>query len=138
MHWHLANLEFACAAPLTTVSAQDWDQDDANEYDGDHMILPAGGYGALCHKLAEGLDIRLRCTARISPDRWAPQTKEPPSGARLSSELAFVSAAAGACCQRWRRLAVRLCSLQLRHHLLNVLHVRPPKFYKKKTNGALI
>ena len=41
LHWHLANLEFACAAPLTTVSAQDWDQDDENEYDGDHMILCA-------------------------------------------------------------------------------------------------
>ena len=63
LHWHLANLEFACAAPLTTVSAQDWDQDDANEYDGDHMILPQG-YGGLLNKLAEGLDIRLRCTVK--------------------------------------------------------------------------
>ena len=43
LHWHLANLEFACAAPLTTVSAKDWDQDDVNEYDGDHYILPEGG-----------------------------------------------------------------------------------------------
>ena len=64
LHWHLANLEFACAAPLTTVSAQDWDQDDANEYDGDHMILPGGGYGGLLAKLAEGLDIKLRCTVK--------------------------------------------------------------------------
>ena len=46
LHWHLANLEFACAAPLTTVSARDWDQDDANEFDGDHCILAQGGYGA--------------------------------------------------------------------------------------------
>merc|ERR1719473_1186314 len=64
LHWHLANLEFACAAPLTTVSAKDWDQDDENEYDGDHMILPVGGYGALLAKLAEGLDIRMRCTVK--------------------------------------------------------------------------
>ena len=86
LHWHLANLEFACAAPLTTVSAQDWDQDDANEYapsyfpwsafpispplvprgryDGDHMILPQGGYGALLGHLAEGIDVKLRCTVR--------------------------------------------------------------------------
>jgi hypothetical protein len=39
-------------------------QDDANEYDGDHMILPEGGYGALLAKLAEGLDIRTRCTVK--------------------------------------------------------------------------
>ena len=64
LHWHLANLEFASAAPLHTVSAQDWDQDDAYEYDGDHFVLPRGGYGGLLSKLADGLDIRLRCTVR--------------------------------------------------------------------------
>ena len=26
MHWHLANLEFACAADLNSVSAEHWDQ----------------------------------------------------------------------------------------------------------------
>jgi len=64
LHWHLANLEFACAAPLTSVSAKDWDQDDENDFDGDHAILPQGGYGRLLAKLAEGLEIRLRCTVR--------------------------------------------------------------------------
>ena len=64
LHWHLANIEFACAAPLTQLSAKDWDQDDANEYDGDHVILPQGGYGALLNKLAEGLEVRMRCTVR--------------------------------------------------------------------------
>lgn len=64
LHWHLANIEFACAAPLTQLSAKDWDQDDQHEYDGDHLILPFGGYGALLQKLAAGLDIRMRCTVR--------------------------------------------------------------------------
>lgn len=31
LQWHLANLEFACAASLRTVSAEHWDQDDVNE-----------------------------------------------------------------------------------------------------------
>ncbi len=64
LHWHLANLEFACAAPLSTVSAKEWDQDDVNEYDGDHFILPEGGYGTLLSKVAVGLDVRFRCTVR--------------------------------------------------------------------------
>ena len=55
LNWHLANLEFANAANLSALSAEHWDQDDVNEYDGDHMILPFGGYGALLSKLAEGL-----------------------------------------------------------------------------------
>lgn len=35
LQWHLANLEFACAASLRHVSATEWDQDDKNEYDGE-------------------------------------------------------------------------------------------------------
>jgi len=56
MHWHLANLEFACAADLNSVSAEHWDQDDVNEYDGDHVVLPEG-YGALLERMAAGLAI---------------------------------------------------------------------------------
>eukprot|EP00908_Phaeocystis_cordata_P007472 Transcript_18117.p1 GENE.Transcript_18117~~Transcript_18117.p1 ORF type:complete len:555 (-),score=281.58 Transcript_18117:316-1980(-) len=51
MHWHLANLEFACAADLNSVDAEHWDQDDVNEYDGDHVVLPEG-YGALLDRMA--------------------------------------------------------------------------------------
>jgi len=58
LHWHLANLEFACAASLRSVSAAHWDQDDVNEYDGDHVVMPEGGYGELCNRMAK--DIRVR------------------------------------------------------------------------------
>ena len=34
LNWHLANLEFANAADLKSLSADHWDQDDANEYAG--------------------------------------------------------------------------------------------------------
>ena len=58
LNWHLANLEFANAANLSALSAEHWDQDDVNEYAGDHAVLPDGGYGALLHKLAAGIEVR--------------------------------------------------------------------------------
>jgi len=61
MNWHLANLEFANAADLTSLSADHWDQDDVNEYDGDHVVMPEG-YGALLHALAKGLSIDFNTT----------------------------------------------------------------------------
>ena len=51
LNWHLANLEFANAANLSALSAEHWDQDDVNEYDGDHVVLPEG-YGALLDRMA--------------------------------------------------------------------------------------
>ena len=58
LNWHLANLEFENAANLSALSAEHWDQDDVNEYAGDHAVLPDGGYGALLHKLAAGIEVR--------------------------------------------------------------------------------
>ena len=36
IHWHLANLEYGCATALGNVSLSWWDQDDGNDYSGDH------------------------------------------------------------------------------------------------------
>ena len=41
-HWHLANLEFANATRLDTLSLGQWDQDDPYEFGGDHEWLPRG------------------------------------------------------------------------------------------------
>eukprot|EP00887_Chlorella_sp_A99_P000274 scaffold13.g274.t1 len=38
--WHLANLEFANAAPLGTLSLKHWDQDDPHELQGEHCFTP--------------------------------------------------------------------------------------------------
>jgi len=38
-HWHLANLEFANATRLDTLSLGQWDQDDPFEFGGDHEWL---------------------------------------------------------------------------------------------------
>lgn len=40
--WHFANLEYANAQLLTSLSLSDWDQDDPFEMGGDHCFLPGG------------------------------------------------------------------------------------------------
>ena len=42
MDWHFANLEFANAARLSTLSLGSWDQDDPFEFLGSHVFLPGG------------------------------------------------------------------------------------------------
>ncbi|EOD13899.1 hypothetical protein EMIHUDRAFT_464657 [Emiliania huxleyi CCMP1516] len=54
LQWHLANLEFACAASLGN--------DDAFDYEGDHVLLPEGGYQGLLHRLADGVEARCGIT----------------------------------------------------------------------------
>ena len=43
LDWHMANLEFANAAVLRTLSMRSWDQDDPYEIQGSHCFLP-GAY----------------------------------------------------------------------------------------------
>ncbi|KAL6764103.1 flavin-containing amine oxidoreductase-domain containing protein [Haematococcus lacustris] len=42
MHWHFANVEFANAAQLGTLSLRHWDQDDPYEMLGSHVFVPGG------------------------------------------------------------------------------------------------
>ena len=58
LDWHFANLEFANASQLRTLSLRHWDQDDDFEFTGAHLCL-RDGYDALPKSLAKGLDIRL-------------------------------------------------------------------------------
>ena len=57
LDWHFANLEFANAAPLRTLSLRTWDQDDPHEMQGAHCFLP-GMHGNIrsshtCQEIAE-------------------------------------------------------------------------------------
>ncbi|KAL0034074.1 hypothetical protein WJX79_007286 [Trebouxia sp. C0005] len=56
LDWHMANLEFANAAVLRTLSMRSWDQDDPYEIQGSHCFLP-GCNLRLVKALAEGLPI---------------------------------------------------------------------------------
>lgn len=60
-YWHVANLEYGCAADLRKVSLHEWDQDDGNEWGGDHCLL-WDGYSSLANALSNGLDIRFNST----------------------------------------------------------------------------
>lgn len=44
LDWHMANLEFANAAVLRTLSMRSWDQDDPYEIQGSHCFLPGVYY----------------------------------------------------------------------------------------------
>jgi len=63
LKWHVANLEFANATTLDTLSLENWDQDDEHEFLGPHLTCKQG-FAALPRALACGLNIRLN--SRIS------------------------------------------------------------------------
>lgn len=64
LQFHLGNLEFSCAAPLSKVSLLSWDQNEAfPQFSGDHTLLQHG-FGALLNNLAQNLDIMLQYEVR--------------------------------------------------------------------------
>lgn len=63
LDWHLANLEFANATPLSSLSLKHWDQDDDFEFTGSHVTV-SNGFSCVPAALAEGLDIRLSTAVR--------------------------------------------------------------------------
>ncbi|CAN8067116.1 unnamed protein product [Agarophyton chilense] len=42
VRWHTANLEYGCAADLSSLSLMEWDQDDPYGFRGDHALLKKG------------------------------------------------------------------------------------------------
>lgn len=60
LSWHWANMEYACGTNLNDLSLRYWDQDDGNEFRGNHAMM-IGGYSQLARGLAlapSKLDIR--------------------------------------------------------------------------------
>ncbi|KAJ1452359.1 flavin-containing amine oxidoreductase-domain containing protein [Pelagophyceae sp. CCMP2097] len=55
--WHVANLEYANAAPLNALSLRHWDQDDVHAHGGAHVVLREG-FSALAEHKAAALDVR--------------------------------------------------------------------------------
>ncbi|XP_064652344.1 lysine-specific histone demethylase 2-like [Lineus longissimus] len=55
--FHVSNLEYACGANLTKVSAMRWDQNESfPQFSGDHTMMTAG-YHRIMKSLGEGLNI---------------------------------------------------------------------------------
>lgn len=58
LDWHFANLEFANATPLSTLSLKHWDQDDDFEFTGSHLtgIMTLTPHDVMhCNKFVEWL-----------------------------------------------------------------------------------
>ena len=56
IHWHLANLEYGCATALDNVSLSWWDQDDGNDFNGDHVVV-TNGFDRMVQGLAAYLEV---------------------------------------------------------------------------------
>ncbi|CAF1003388.1 unnamed protein product [Adineta steineri] len=63
LDWHIANLEFANAAPLNCLSLKYWDQDDEYEFTGCHLTV-RNGYSILPLALCENQNIKLKRTVK--------------------------------------------------------------------------
>jgi len=59
LNWHWANLEYGCSAPLSALSAKNWNQDeDYGGFGGPHCMV-VGGYDQAFRQLASLVDVRL-------------------------------------------------------------------------------
>lgn len=63
LDWHFANLEFANATPLSTLSLKHWDQDDDFEFTGSHYTVK-NGYSCVPLALSEGQNVKLNTVVR--------------------------------------------------------------------------
>jgi lysine-specific histone demethylase 1 len=65
-NWHHANLEYANAANVNSLSLGGWDQDIGNEFEGEHTEI-IGGYSQVprgLYQLPEPLDVRFKHAVR--------------------------------------------------------------------------
>lgn len=64
LRWHIANLEYACAADISNVSLMHWDQDDPYGFQGEHVLLKSG-YEPLLDGLVRGLERNLKYSTEV-------------------------------------------------------------------------
>ena len=58
LEFHISNLEYACGANLSQVSALNWDQNEQfPQFQGEHTIM-THGFASILEKLAEGIKTR--------------------------------------------------------------------------------
>jgi len=64
LHWHMANLEYACATSLRNVSNTNWDQDDEYSFEGPHYLLP-NGFSMLAYGMAQQIRQNIEFQAQV-------------------------------------------------------------------------
>lgn len=70
LRWHIANLEYACAADITKVSLMHWDQDDPYAFQGEHVLLKTG-YEPILEGLVKGLEGNIRYEQTVKSVRYS-------------------------------------------------------------------
>jgi monoamine oxidase len=79
LRWHIANLEYACAADVHAVSLMNWDQDDPYGFSGEDAVVRPG-FRKLVDGLASGLSSKVKlgsCVEKIR--RQKPSSRGPAS-----------------------------------------------------------
>ena len=72
VQWHLANLEYGCAASLGNVSLAWWDQDDEHTLTGDHAVV-SDGFGRVVEGLAAYSEVLLQREVSLVEHDWGAQ-----------------------------------------------------------------
>ena len=72
LRWHIANLEYACAADIAKVSLVHWDQDDPYAFQGEHVLLKKG-YEPILEGLVTGIDELIQYRQEVRAVQYSKQ-----------------------------------------------------------------
>ena len=91
LEWHLANLEFANAAEVGTLSLAQWDQDYAHELLGAHCFLPGINICSLSQLTAKHAQL---CLEQLGHSRPCPEQQKLQAGMSCSPYMEGLGQAA--------------------------------------------
>jgi len=95
LHWHWANLEYGCSAPLSEISGLHWNQDeDFGGFGGPHCMV-VGGYTQPFTKLAQLLDVKLNTAVKEIRDDTTGVTVITADGEALRADAVVVTVPLG-------------------------------------------
>jgi monoamine oxidase len=95
LHWHWANLEYGCSAPLSEISGLHWNQDeDFGGFGGPHCMV-VGGYTQPFTKLSQLLDVKLNTAVKKIRDDNTGVTVITADGQALRADAVVVTVPLG-------------------------------------------
>ena len=83
IRWHVANLEYACAGELNTVSLVHWDQDDPYGFIGDHALVKNGCQNLLS-SLSAGLERNIHFGCEVVKIKYHPKAEIKDNGVEIT------------------------------------------------------
>ncbi len=83
LRWHIANLEYACAGELNSVSLMHWDQDDPYGFIGEHALVK-NGCQKLLASLSAGLERNIHLDTEVVQVKYMPEAEIKGTGVDLT------------------------------------------------------